>query len=143
MEPVTLVESKPFLLRWLLSWVLFFRHIDSATSQLKSYWCEGIRYDNVLYWITDRLTSSFHANGRSQNLYAPGALSIWDISAYYSEGLFCDLETEIGNDDVTLNVLSAHVYFESLRLVPSAVRLWWDNCKDNEFSRSVEKYGFM
>jgi hypothetical protein len=63
----------------------------------------------------------------------PFDLSLWNVADYMIDGF--DEE-----DDNSLHLLQAHLYFRALKHVPFLARLWFSNCKSRQFSIAVESY---
>ena len=63
----------------------------------------------------------------------PFDLSKWDFNDFY-------LNAWSPDSDTALPLMAAYLYWKTLCLCPSIVRLWWMECKDRQFSLAIEGY---
>ncbi|KAI9164385.1 hypothetical protein H9P43_008224 [Blastocladiella emersonii ATCC 22665] len=132
-------------LGWLLSWLLVFRHFESATLQLKMFWMDAVDIDALLSFIFREL-ADMHGI----------ALDLWDVTAFEPRGLPDSDTTKQAaaatasaaaaagasasdDDDMAIRLLCAHLYFQALVNTPSHVRVWWTESRDKHLCKAVEK----
>ncbi|CAG8678765.1 13067_t:CDS:10, partial [Cetraspora pellucida] len=65
----------------------------------------------------------------------PYNLSKWDVREFYIEAFELQFSAVFG-----FPLLCAHLYYRSLRQIPSIVRTWWSDCKKRQLSISVDSY---
>lgn len=63
----------------------------------------------------------------------PFDLTHWNITEYDCQGFD-------GYHEMSFFVLASHLYYRSLRSIPSLVRLWWIDCKHRQLTLAVESY---
>jgi hypothetical protein len=63
----------------------------------------------------------------------PFDLTNWNITEYDTEGFD-------GSQEMSFYILASHLYYRSLRYIPSLVRIWWIDCKHRQLTLAVESY---
>ncbi|RGB43798.1 hypothetical protein C1646_749399 [Rhizophagus diaphanus] len=116
---------------YLLGWMLVFDHFEYASykvkTQLVSYLKESNKTSNLLMFIFDTLGLS--------EFNKPYDLSKWDISEFYIEGFEIQHSFDLG-----FPLLCAHLYYRSLKHIPSIVRIWWSECKKRQLTIAIDSY---
>ncbi|RIA93731.1 hypothetical protein C1645_803902 [Glomus cerebriforme] len=116
---------------YLLGWMLVFDHFEYASfkikSQLVSYLKESDITSNLFAFLFDTLGLA----GSNK----PYDLSKWDISGFYIEGFEIQYSFDFG-----FPLLCAHLYYRSLKHMPSIIRIWWSECKKRQLSIAIDSY---
>jgi hypothetical protein len=117
------------ILGYLLSWIIILEHFNDATFELKSVYTTQFRQQNNLLNNFMILISNILNIGKNDQGFD---ISNWDVDEF-------DIETFEPND-ISICVLSAHLYWKSLKNISSLVRMWWNELKNRQLSIAIEQY---
>jgi len=117
------------ILGYLLSWMLILEHFNDATFELKSVYTTQFRQQNNLLNNFMILVSGILNIGKNEQAFD---ISNWTVDEF-------DIETFEPND-ISICVLSAHLYWKALKNISSLVRIWWNELKNRQLSLSIEQY---
>ncbi|KAI8925891.1 hypothetical protein BC831DRAFT_459131 [Entophlyctis helioformis] len=117
-------------LGYLLSWIIAYDFFYDATFQLKTGLTTHLRQSDSL---SQFLGFIFGVLGVGTPSRMPFDLSGWDFETYEVDGF--DAES-----DASLPLLCAHLYWRTLRCVPSLVRVWWSECRNRQLTLAVESF---
>ena len=124
---VNLERSTPLPLRgYLLSWLLVFDHLEHASFKVKNDYVEHIKEGDYLPGL---LNFTFDFLGHARN--KPADVSKFDVTTYQH-----DLETPIKD----LQWLLTHLYYLSLRHIPSLTKTWFIDCKSRATVVTLEPW---
>jgi hypothetical protein len=120
-------RSVPLPLRgYLLSWLLVFDHLEHASFKVKNDYVEHIKEGDYLPGL---LTFTFDFLGHAHN--KPADVSKLDITTY---------APDIEPPRKDLQWLLTHLYFLSLKHVPSLTKSWFIACKSRAVVVSLEPW---
>ncbi|KAJ3354189.1 hypothetical protein GGF32_002659 [Allomyces javanicus] len=111
---------------WLLAWALVFRHFASATLQLKVFWMDTVKIDDLLPYLIDHLDVAKN-------------LGLWDVTQIEPSGWLLVDDEDVEFHDRERELLCAYLYFQALVHTPALVRAWWTECRDRQLCKAVEK----
>ena len=124
---VNLERSIPLPLRgYLFSWLLVFDHLEYASFKVKNDYVEHIKDGDYLPGL---LNFTFDFLGHARN--KPVDVSKFDVTIYEH-----DLEPPTRD----LQWLLTHLYFLSLRHIPSLTRIWFMACKSRATAVTLEPW---
>lgn len=117
------------ILGYLLSWIIILEHFNDATFELKSVYTSQFRQQNNLLNNFMNLICNILNIGKNDQAFD---ISNWDVDEF-------DIESFEPND-ISICVLSAHLYWKSLKNISSLVRIWWNELKNRQLSIALEQY---
>ncbi|KAI0336704.1 hypothetical protein GY45DRAFT_1377084 [Cubamyces sp. BRFM 1775] len=127
-------DSDEFGQEWfgyLLGWMVALDLFTDASLKVKSGYIDQIR---ELDLVGSKLLPAVFG---LLNLYGGMAkafkLDIWDVDEFY-------LDYYIADSPISLRLLTAHVYYRALLLLPSLIRSWLAECRDRQLSTAVASY---
>ncbi|KAI8341835.1 hypothetical protein BC941DRAFT_466733 [Chlamydoabsidia padenii] len=130
---ITFIEEKELheILGFMLSWLLMFEHFNDITFKLKQVYTSELKHADAL----DRLVPFLFKilNVGTGHGASPFDLTPWDCSIYELEGF--DIMA-----DTSYSLLAAHLYYQTLKHIPSLARSWWINHKNRVLVIAVEQY---
>ncbi|KAI9756433.1 MAG: hypothetical protein M4579_003855 [Chaenotheca gracillima] len=120
-------RSMPVELRgYLLSWVLIFDHFSRSSYKVRSDYIAAIKEGG---YFSDLVTLIFgflgHDRGKAVDV------SSFDVTTYT-----CDSESPVRD----AQWLMSHLYYLSLKYVPSLTKAWWIDCPRRQTRDSVETW---
>ncbi|WAR60053.1 hypothetical protein PtB15_11B695 [Puccinia triticina] len=113
----------------LMSWVLIFSYFQNASSRLRNGYSSQLREANV---VSENLIPLLHEVLHVAERGKPIDVSIWDVPSF-------DFSL-IESTRLKPVPLAAYVYFLALRVIPSQIRLWWEECRNKQLSISVVSF---
>ncbi|KNE57047.1 hypothetical protein AMAG_02806 [Allomyces macrogynus ATCC 38327] len=111
---------------WLLAWALVFRHFASATLQLKVFWMDTVKIDDLLSYLIDHLDVAKN-------------LGLWDVTHIEPSGWLLVDDEDAEFHDRERELLCAYLYFQALVHTPALARAWWTECRDRQLCKAVDK----
>ncbi|OUM67457.1 hypothetical protein PIROE2DRAFT_5092, partial [Piromyces sp. E2] len=117
------------ILGYLLSYVIILEHFNDATFELKSVYTTQFRQQNNLLNNFMLLICNVLNIGKNDQVFD---ISNWNVDEF-------DIETFEPND-ISICVLSAHLYWKALKSISSLVRNWWNELKNRQLSIAIEQY---
>ncbi|KAJ3109179.1 listerin E3 ubiquitin protein ligase 1 [Phlyctochytrium planicorne] len=115
---------------YLLLWLVVIGHFEIMTFDLKRLMMSYLRDNESQFERAIELILKSLNVGTS---YRPVDLGLWDVSMI-----------EIGSFDfsapTSLTLLSAHVLFKILKVLPSVAKNFWSNCKSRQVALAMESY---
>ncbi|KAH9887215.1 hypothetical protein C8Q73DRAFT_713250 [Cubamyces lactineus] len=116
---------------YLLGWMVALDLFTDASLKVKSGYMDQLR---ELDLVGSKLLPAVFG---LLNLYGGMAkafkLDIWDVDEFY-------LDYYIADSPISLRLLTAHVYYRALLLLPSLIRSWLAECRDRQLSTAVASY---
>ncbi|CAG8707712.1 28909_t:CDS:10, partial [Gigaspora margarita] len=128
-NPNSIIVHKTF--GYLLAWMLIFDHFNNATLKFKSQLILCIKEIDITSKFCYKIFETLGLGGQT----TPYNLSKWDIREFYIEAFELQYSAALG-----FPLLCAHLYYRSLRHIPSIVRTWWSECKKRQLSIGVDSY---
>ncbi|RIB03619.1 hypothetical protein C2G38_2049118 [Gigaspora rosea] len=128
-NPNSIIVHKTF--GYLLAWMLIFDHFNNATLKFKSQLISCIKEIDITSKFCYKIFETLGLGGQT----TPYNLSKWDIREFYIEAFELQYSAALG-----FPLLCAHLYYRSLRHIPSIVRTWWSECKKRQLSIGVDSY---
>ncbi|CAI2178767.1 13194_t:CDS:10 [Funneliformis geosporum] len=116
---------------YLLGWMLVLDHFEFASFKVKSQLVSCLKESNI---TSNLFTYIFDTLGLSRS-NKPYDLLYWSISEFHIEGFEVQHSFDLG-----IPLLCAHLYYRSLKHIPSIVRIWWSECKKRQLSIAVDSY---
>lgn len=124
---VNLERTVPLPLRgYLLSWLLVFDHLEHASFKVKNDYIDHVKESDNL---PDLLNFTFDFLGHAHN--KPADISKLDVTSY---------EVDVEPPKKDLQWLLTHLYFLSLRHVPSLTKSWFIGCKSRATVVTLEPW---
>ncbi|ORX79499.1 hypothetical protein BCR32DRAFT_269438 [Anaeromyces robustus] len=117
------------ILGYLLSWIIILEHFNDATFELKSVYSTQFRQHNNLLNNFMILICQILNIVKNEQAFD---ISNWTIDEF-------DVETFEPND-ISICVLSAHLYWKALKNISSLVRTWWNELKNRQLCIALEEY---
>ncbi|KAI9062239.1 hypothetical protein FKP32DRAFT_1593812 [Trametes sanguinea] len=118
-------------LGYLLAWMVTLDLFTDASLKVKSGYVDQLR---ELDLVGSRLLPTIFT---LLDLYGGIAkafkLDIWDVDEFYFDYYSTD-------SPISLRLLTAHVYYRALLLLPSLIRSWLADCRDRQLSTAVASY---
>ncbi|KAI0777188.1 hypothetical protein BD413DRAFT_171550 [Trametes elegans] len=116
---------------YLLAWMITLDLFTDASLKVKSGYIDQLR---DLDLVGGRLLPTiFSLLGLYGGIAKAFKLDIWDVDEFYLD--YYDADTPI-----SLRLLTAHVYYRALYLLPSLIRNWLSDCRDRQLSTAVASY---
>ncbi|CAG8836660.1 7082_t:CDS:2, partial [Racocetra persica] len=117
---------------YLLAWMLIFDHFNHSTPNFKSQLISCIKEMDISSKLFYQIFETLGHVGQTKSYN----LSKWDVREFYIEAFELQYSAVLG-----FPLLCAHLYYRSLRHIPSVVRTWWsDLSKKRQLSISVDSY---
>ncbi|CDO70174.1 hypothetical protein BN946_scf184774.g2 [Trametes cinnabarina] len=118
-------------LGYLLTWMVTLDLFTNASLKVKSGYVDQLR---DLALVGERLLPTTFT---LLNLYGGMAkafkLEIWDVDEFF-------LDYYSADSPISLRLLTAHVYYRALLLLPSLIRSWLADCRDRQLYTAVASY---
>lgn len=111
---------------FLLNWMVLLDCFEDITLQLRTAYTQHLKKSQILDPLFEVLLNNL-------SLSTPKSfdLSRWDVT-----------EFEIGfvdySNPISVPLLSAHVYWRCLKMIPSVIRSWYNELKSRQFLQSLE-----
>ncbi|ORX49998.1 hypothetical protein BCR36DRAFT_583608 [Piromyces finnis] len=118
------------ILGYLLSWMIILEYFNDATFELKSIYTTQFRQQNNLLNNFMVLICNILSIGKNDDQAFD--ISNWDVDEF-------DVETFEPNE-ISICVLSTHLYWKALKNISSLVRTWWNEIKNRQLSIAFEQY---
>ncbi|ORY91172.1 hypothetical protein BCR43DRAFT_446828 [Syncephalastrum racemosum] len=116
---------------YMISWLLLFEHFSDITFRLKQEYTSQLKEAELISHLIPFLSQIL---GVGAGQYAqPFDLTPWDFEMY-------DLEGFDTNTEMSYLTLAAHLYYRSLKHIPSLVRQWWVDSKNRQLTIGVESF---
>ncbi|KAI9274250.1 hypothetical protein BY458DRAFT_555169 [Sporodiniella umbellata] len=116
---------------YLLAWMLILDHFNDITFKLKQEYTAELKEKEAFGCLMPVLCSILNVGQRGAQ--KPFDLTHWNIMEYDYQGFN-------GRYEVSFYVLASHLYYRSLRSIPSLARVWWIDCKNRQLTLAVESY---
>lgn len=116
---------------YLLAWMLMLDHFNDITFKLKQEYTSELKEKEAFGQLMPLLCAILNVGQRGAQ--KPFDLTHWNITEYDCQGFD-------GYHEMSFFVLASHLYYRSLRSIPSLVRLWWIDCKHRQLTLAVESY---
>ncbi|KAG1420549.1 hypothetical protein G6F59_007162 [Rhizopus arrhizus] len=116
---------------YLLVWMLMLDHFNDITFKLKQEYTAELKEKEAFACLMPVLCAILNVGQRGVN--KPFDLTNWNITEYDTEGFD-------GSQETSFYILASHLYYRSLRYIPSLVRIWWIDCKHRQLTLAVESY---
>ncbi|KAI8147972.1 hypothetical protein BJV82DRAFT_594115 [Fennellomyces sp. T-0311] len=116
---------------FMLYWLLMLEHFNNITFRLKQEYTAQLKDADAVSQLMPFI-SKILGVGVGHTIQ-PFDLTPWDIDSYEPDGFDSAHE-------VSYQVLAAHLYFKSLKNIPSLIRQWWVDCKNRQLTIGVESY---
>ncbi|KAI8085215.1 uncharacterized protein BX664DRAFT_338835 [Halteromyces radiatus] len=131
MWDIATVEEKEFheIFGYMLSWLLMFEHFDDITFKLKQQYTAELKDAEAL----DKLIPFLFKFLNPVTGQPAFDLTPWDFSIYDLEGFDITMDTSYA-------LLAGHLYYQTLRHIPSLARQWWVNYRQRQLVIAVEQY---
>ncbi|RPD56966.1 hypothetical protein L226DRAFT_615267 [Lentinus tigrinus ALCF2SS1-7] len=116
---------------YLLAWMVTFDLFADASLKVKSGYIDQLRdLDLVGAQLLPAIFGLLDLYGGMAKVFK---LDIWDVDEFY-------LELYAADTPLSLRLLTAHLYYRALLLVPSLIRNWLVDCRDRQLSTTVAAY---
>ncbi|RDX54789.1 hypothetical protein OH76DRAFT_1398200 [Lentinus brumalis] len=116
---------------YLLAWMVTFDLFTDASLKVKSGYIDQLRdLDLVGSQLLPTVFGILDLYGGMAKVFK---LDIWDVDEFY-------LEFYAADTPLSLRLLTAHLYYRALLLVPSLIRNWLVDCRDRQLSTTVASY---
>ncbi|KAI0698055.1 hypothetical protein C8T65DRAFT_661197 [Cerioporus squamosus] len=116
---------------YLLAWMVTFDLFTDASLKVKSGYIDQLRdLDLVGSQLLPAVFGILDLYGGMAKVFK---LDMWDVDEFY-------LELYAADTPLSLRLLTAHLYYRALLLVPSLIRSWLVDCRDRQLSTTVASY---
>ncbi|KAI9847626.1 MAG: hypothetical protein M1837_002200 [Sclerophora amabilis] len=112
---------------YLLSWVLIFDHFSNSSYKVRSDYISAIKEGGYLQDLLNFI-SSFLGHDRGKPI---------DAARFDATSYTCDIEAQPEKDTQWLLI---HLYYLSLKHVPSLTKAWWIDCPRRQTRDAVENW---
>jgi hypothetical protein len=112
-----------------LAWLLLFDHFHEANFDLRQMYIAELKESQILGRLLDIIFEVVGINSKKPLLN----MKIWELDEYFVLGYDADNSSSIP-------LLYAHLFYKSMKTIPSLIRSWYSDCGNRQLVLSVESF---